>query len=274
MSLSVKRVCQEFGYCRDSYYKLKKRDQAQRITIQEVLSLVKQRREILPREGGRKLYNYLGPYLSKHHIKMGRDKLFDLLRDQDMLVEPRRKYKVTTNSNHRFNTYSNLIKEEKPMAPNMVWVSDITYLRTKKGFCFLALITDAFSRKIVGYDVSNSLELDGCVRALKRALKQLPGEHKLIHHSDRGIQYCSNVYTNLLLKNSINISMAAKGNCYENALAERVNGILKNEFYLDFYFNDLKQVKRACHQAINLYNVKRFHLALQMKTPDEVHHAA
>lgn len=274
MGLNINKICQEFGYCRDSYYKLKRRDQVLRTTSQKVLSLIQERREILPREGGRKLYNYIRPYLSENHIKMGRDKLFDLLRDQNMLVEPRRKYKVTTNSNHRFNTYSNLIKKEKPKGPNKVWVSDITYLRTRKGFCYLALITDAFSRKIVGYDISNNLELDGCVRALKKALKQLPGDHNLTHHSDRGIQYCSNVYTGLLLKNDIKISMAAKGNCYENALAERVNGILKNEFYLDFYFNDLRQVRKVCHQAINLYNVKRFHLALQMKTPNEVHQAA
>lgn len=241
---------------------------------QAVLKMIQERREILPREGGRKLYYYLLPYLAEHQIKMGRDKLFDFLRDQQMLIEPRRKYKVTTNSKHRFYTYSNLIKEEKPMGPNQVWVSDITYLRTRKGFCYLALITDAFSRKIVGYDVSNSLELVGCVRALKRSLKQLDDDHNLIHHSDRGIQYCSNVYTNLLLKNNITISMAAKGNCYENALAERVNGILKDEFYLDFYFNDLNQAKKACAQAINLYNERRFHLALHMKTPNEVHKAA
>lgn len=274
MSLNIENVCQKFGYCRDSYYKLKGRMQIQRTNRQKALSLIQERREVLPREGGRKLYHYLRPLLTEHGIKMGRDKLFDLLRSQQMLVEPRRKYKVTTNSKHRFNTYANLIKEKKIEGPNKVWVSDITYLRTRKGFCYLALITDAFSRKIVGYDVSNSLELEGCVRTLKKALKQLPFSHDLIHHSDRGIQYCSNVYTDILSKNNIKISMAAKGNCYENAIAERVNGILKNEFYLDFYFNDINQVKKACAQAINLYNLKRFHLALQMKTPNEVHQEA
>ena len=274
MSLNIENVCQKFGYCRDSYYKLKGRMQIQRTNRQKALSLIQGRREVLPREGGRKLYHYLRPHLTEHGIKMGRDKLFDLLRSQQMLIEPRRKYKVTTNSKHRFNTYANLIKEKKIEGSNRVWVSDITYLRTRKGFCYLALITDAFSRKIVGYDVSNSLELEGCVRTLKKALKQLPFSHDLIHHSDRGIQYCSNVYTDILSKNNIKISMAAKGNCYENAIAERVNGILKNEFYLDFYFNDINQVKKACAQAINLYNLKRFHLALQMKTPNEVHQAA
>lgn len=236
--------------------------------------MINQRRIYLPREGGRKLYKFLRPHLAGQHIKMGRDKLFDLLRAHQMLIEPRRKYKVTTNSKHRFYTYTNQVKEYKPKEPNNLWVSDITYLRTRKGFCYLALITDAYSRKIVGYDVSNSLELVGCIRALNKALKQLPNDHKLIHHSDRGIQYCSHAYTKLLLRNKINISMAAKGNCYENALAERVNGILKDEFYLDYYFNDLRQAKKVCHQAIKIYNEKRFHLALQMKIPNEVHHAA
>lgn len=263
-----------FEYSRDSYYKFRSRIQTQKKNNQKVLGMIHQRREQLPREGGRKLYKYLRPYLTDKHIKMGRDKLYDLLRAQQMLVEPRRKYKVTTNSRHRFYTYPNQIKDYTPKNPNRLWVSDITYLRTKRGFCYLALITDAFSRKIVGYDVSNSLELEGCVRALKKALKQLPTGCKIIHHSDRGIQYCSNRYTNILKRNKIDISMAAKGNCYENAMAERVNGILKGEFYLDYNFNNLTQARKVCNQAIKLYNEKRFHLALQMKTPNKVHYAA
>jgi transposase InsO family protein len=239
-----------------------------------VLSVIHQRRKYLPREGGRKLYEHLRPHLADQKIKMGRDKLFDLLRAHRLLVEPRRKYKVTTNSRHRFYTYTNLVKDYSPNGPNKLWVSDITYLRTRRGFCYLALITDAYSRKIVGYDVSNSLELEGCVRALKKALQQLPTGQRVIHHSDRGIQYCSHRYTNMLKRNDISISMAAKGNCYENALAERVNGILKDEFYLDFNFLDLKHAKKSCDEAIKLYNEKRFHLALQMKTPEQVHNAA
>lgn len=272
--LSVEKVCIGFCYCRDSYYKSVRHVQAKKMKDTKVLNLIHNRRESLPREGGRKLYNYLSPFLNEHRIKMGRDKLFDLLRENQMLVEPRRKYKTTTNSNHRFYTYTNLINDYKPIGPNKLWVSDITYLRTRTGFCYLALITDAYSRKIVGYDVSNSLELEGCVRALKKALKQLPTGNRIIHHSDRGIQYCSNVYTRILKKNKISISMAAKGNCYENAMAERVNGILKGEFYLDYNFKDLKHAKKTSKQAIELYNEKRFHLALNMKTPNQVHHAA
>jgi transposase InsO family protein len=241
---------------------------------EKVIGLIHQRRRLLPREGGRKLYRYLQPYLQEYGIKMGRDRLFALLREHQMLIEPRRKYKMTTQSRHHFYTYQNLIKGYVPDGPNQLWVSDITYLRTQNGFCYLALITDAFSRKIVGYDVSNSLELKGTLKALKSALRSLPDHYNLIHHSDRGFQYCSNAYTKLLSKHNINISMAAKGNCYENALAERVNGILKDEFFLDLYFDNMLQAKKACVQAIKRYNSTRFHLALEYKTPNQVHYNA
>jgi transposase InsO family protein len=150
-------------------------------------------------------------------------------------------------------------------------VSDITYIRTIKGFCYLALITDAYSRKIVGYDISNSLELEGALRALKKALKSLPAGHDLIHHSDRGIQYCSYEYTNLLKKRGVKISMASKGDCYENALAERVNGILKQEYYLDVNFIGVKHAIKACRDAIFIYNNHRLHMALNYKIPEYVH---
>jgi len=152
--------------------------------------------------------------------------------------------------------------------PNQVWASDITYIRTIKGFCYLALITDMHSRKIVGYDLSDSLELAGCARALKKALKQSGKRFPKIHHSDRGIQYCSNVYTNILIKNNIKISMTEENHCYENALAERVNGILKDEFYLDQTFASMPEAKRAAYNAIQLYNSIRLHLSLEFRTPE------
>jgi putative transposase len=154
---------------------------------------------------------------------------------------------------------------------NQVWVSDITYIRTIKGFCYLALITDMYSRKIIGYDISNSLELKGCVRALNKALYQSKDITGLIHHSDRGIQYCSNVYTQILKRNNIGISMTEENHCYENAMAERVNGILKDEFYLDQTFDSLQHAKRATKNAINLYNEIRLHLSLDYKTPNMVY---
>ena len=184
----------------------------------------------------------------------------------------RKKYSSrTTNSYHRFYKYNNIIKDLEVTRPNQVWVSDITYIRTVKGFCYLALITDAYSRKIIGYDLSNSLELGGCVRALKKALYHAKGIKGLIHHSDRGIQYCSNVYTQILKRNKIGISMTEENHCYENAMAERVNGILKDEFYLDQTFDCVQHAKRATKNAINLYNEVRLHLSLNFKTPNMVY---
>lgn len=184
----------------------------------------------------------------------------------------RKKYSSrTTNSLHRFYKYKNIIKDIDVTRPNQVWVSDITYIRTIKGFCYLALITDKYSRKIVGYDISNSLELKGCERALKKALYQAKNTSGLIHHSERGIQYCSNVYIQILKKNNISISMTEENHCYENAVTERVNGILKDEFYLDQTFDSLKHAKRATKNAINLYNEIRLHLSLDYKTPNRVY---
>ncbi|WP_242132617.1 IS3 family transposase [Aestuariivivens marinum] len=177
----------------------------------------------------------------------------------------------TTNSYHRFYKYNNIIKDLEVTRPNQVWASDITYIRTVKGFCYLALITDMHSRKIIGYDLSNSLELAGCVRTLKKALYHAKGIKGLIHHSDRGIQYCSNVYTQILKRNKIGISMTEENHCYENAMAERVNGILKDEFYLDQTFDSAAHAKRATKNAINLYNEVRLHLSLNFKTPNMVY---
>ena len=184
----------------------------------------------------------------------------------------RKKYSCrTTNSYHRFYKYNNRIKDIVITKPNQVWAADITYIKTLNGFCYLALITDMYSRKIVGYDLSDSLELKGCVRALNKALYKAKNIKGLIHHSDRGIQYCSNVYTQILKNKNINISMTQENHCYENALAERVNGILKDEFYLDQTFMNTAHAKRATKNAIKLYNEIRLHLSLDFKTPNMVY---
>lgn len=188
-----------------------------------------------------------------------------------MLIHRKKYSSRTTNSLHRFYKYKNIIKDVEITRPNQVWVSDITYIRTVKGFCYLALITDMYSRKIIGYDISNSLELKGCERALNKALYIAKDTTELIHHSDRGIQYCSNVYTQILKRNNIKISMTEENHCYENAVAERVNGILKDEFYLDQTFDSLQHAKKATKNAINLYNEIRLHLSLDFKTPDMVY---
>jgi putative transposase len=219
----------------------------------------------------RKLEKSLDNQFNKANLKVGRDTLFNVLRKHNMLTLRKKYSSRTTNSLHRFYKYKNIIKDVEVTRPNQVWASDITYIRTVKGFCYLALITDMYSRKIVGHDLSDSLELNGCVRALQKALYQAKSFKGLIHHSDRGIQYCSNVYTLILKRNKIDISMTEENHCYENALAERVNGILKDEFYLDQTFTNIAHAKRATKNAINLYNKVRLHLSLDFKTPNMVY---
>jgi len=181
----------------------------------------------------------------KFNIKIGRDQFFRILKENKMLIKRKRYSCRTTNSYHRFYKYKNSIKNIEIKHSNQVWASDITYIRTVKGFCYLALITAMYSRKIVGYDLSDTLELTGCLKALKKAIYKNKNINGLIHHSDKGIQYCSNVYTNELKRKGIQISMTEENHCYENALAERVNGILKDKFYLDQTLNSMKQAKEA-----------------------------
>jgi transposase InsO family protein len=258
---------------RQSYYKALKRRQKTAADSEALLELVQPVRKLMPRIGTRKMYFMLQQALAEKAIKIGRDRFFRWLREQNLLVKRKRWYVHTTQSNHRFWVHENLTEGLTINQPNQLWVSDITYLRTGGGFCYLALITDAYSRKIVGYDVSDSLELEGCRRALKRAMQTASDLSQLVHHSDRGIQYCSNQYTDLLRKNNVRISMASKGNCYENALAERINGILKDEFNLDATFKNKLNAIEAVHQSIYIYNQHRPHWSIGLLTPNEQHAA-
>ena len=267
---SVEQICNCMYLHRDAFYKYRRRN-AQRKTVESrVMDLVKEERETQPRVGTRKLHKGLSNTFQECDLKVGRDRLFDILRMNDMLVRPKKITFKTTNSYHHFYKYSNLVKDMNVTAPNQVWVSDITYIRTVKGFCYLALITDMYSRKIVGYDISDSLELTGCLRALQKALRQARPASGLVHHSDRGIQYCSKEYVNELKKRDIRISMTEENHCYENAIAERVNGILKDEFYLDQCFVNTFNAAVATKNAIDIYNNKRLHLSLGYKTPNMV----
>ena len=267
---SISKVCACFNLKRDAYYKYQQRWKRYKSIESKVIQLVKEERKEQPRVGVRKLYEALLPSFKAAHIKLGRDLLFDILRANNMLVKRKRAYAKTTNSYHHFHKYNNLIKEVQVTKPNQVWVSDITYIRTVKGFCYLALITDMYSRKIIGYDLSDSLELAGCLRALRKALWHIKPAAGLIHHSDRGVQYCSHMYVNELKRKDIKISMTEEKHCYENAIAERVNGILKDEFYLDQCFFSTAHAKRATKSAIKVYNNKRLHLSLRYKTPNMV----
>lgn len=267
---SIEQTCQCYDMHRDAYYKLKGRIQKQDHITNQVLKLVKEERIEQSRVGTVKLYKALKGTFEMSGLKVGRDKLNDILKEHDMLVRRKKASCKTTDSYHRFHKYKNLVKDMAVTAPNQVWVSDITYIRTINGFCYLALITDMFSRKIVGYDISDSLELAGCLRALKRAIKQARPKAGLVHHSDRGIQYCSNQYVDQLKKREIKISMTEENHCYENAIAERVNGILKDEFYLDQTFFSTRNASLATKNAIDIYNNKRLHISLGYKTPNMV----
>jgi len=268
---SISSVCKCFNLKRDAFYKYNRRVNQRHLFEHQIIDIVKKRRKSLPREGVRKLMKSLNNEFKKQQLMVGRDTLFNILREHKMLTL-RKKYSArTTNSYHRFYKYNNIIKDVEVRRPNQVWVSDITYIRTMKGFCYLALITDMYSRKIVGYDLSDSLELKGCVKALNKAIYQTKNIKELIHHSDRGIQYCSNLYTQILKRKKMKISMTEENHCYENALAERVNGILKDEFYLDQTFMDVTHAKRATKNAIKLYNEIRLHLSLDYKTPNMVY---
>jgi len=267
---SVEKLCNHVHLHRDAYYKSKGRLQLRETVNKKVVELVRKERKTQPRVGTRKLQVELQEVFLKFDLKVGRDRLFSILRENHMLVHSKKASFKTTNSYHHFHKHNNLIKDLKLTAPNQVWVSDITYIRTVKGFCYLALITDLYSRKIVGYDISDSLELAGCLRALKSAFRKAKPAENLIHHSDRGIQYCSKQYVNELSKRKMKISMTEENHCYENAVAERVNGILKDEFYLDQCFVNTSHAKRATKNAINIYNTKRLHLSLGFKTPNMV----
>jgi putative transposase len=211
--------------------------------------------------------------LNNKNIKIGRDKLLNILRKNNLLVKRTKRYVKTTNSNHWYNTYDNLIKERPITEPNQVYASDITYIPTLEGFMYLFLITDMYSRKIVGYDLSESLSSEGAISAIKKALKNLKNKENLIHHSDRGIQYCCNDYVNLLNQEKIQISMTEENHVYENSLAERVNGILKSEFIGFNPINDKKYTKKLVEQSIDIYNNERLHMSLDYKTPNQVHYA-
>jgi len=237
-----------------------------------LIARVKQVRQHQVKLGTRKVINEIREDIRKCGRGFGRDKFFDLLRKHDLLIKRKRKYAVTTNSNHPFYKYHNELKEAVITAANHAWVSDITYLKTAKGFVYLSLITDVYSRKIVGWQLDKSLGVEGTLQALHKALSQCSDTRNLIHHSDRGIQYCCYAYTDLLHQKGIKISMGEAGNCYDNAIAERVNGILKDEYLLDSEFADIHQAYEAVLQAIYLYNYKRPHWALKLQKPAQVHH--
>lgn len=239
-----------------------------------MLAAVHRIRRFQPRIGGKKLYKLLQTELGNSELGLGRDKFFDLLSRYDLLVKRKKKYVKTTQSWHFYHRYKNRLKTRGVTGVHQAYVSDITYLRTKSGFLYLFLQTDAYSRMITGWHLSKGLGIEGALKALKMSLRQCPDPRGVIHHSDRGIQYCCKEYVRLLDAHGMVISMTEENHCYENAMAERVNGILKQEFLLDEVFNDQRSALKAVSEAIDTYNRRRPHWSLNLSTPMEVHKAA
>ena len=220
------------------------------------------------------MYKLLRGDLDQVEGNIGRDKFFDILRKHGLLVKRRKKYVSTTDSCHRFHKYKNKLKGKVLTGPNQAYVSDITYLRTYEGFVYLFLQTDAWSRMITGWDLSDSLAIDGAIKALQMTMKQCIKPEGAIHHSDRGIQYCCKEYVEILKRHKMEISMTEENHCYENAIAERVNGILKEEFLLDEKFANKALALKAVKEAIESYNSRRPHWSLNLFTPQQIHQVA
>ena len=271
-SRSINILCSLLGYSRQSYYQFQKAAEIQALhhdlILQKVTSIRKQQKRL----GTRKLMFMMHDFMEEHHIEIGRDKMFDLLASRGLLIR-RRKCRIprTTYSDHWMRKYPNLIREFIPTASNQLWVSDITYIRLLDDFVYLSLITDAYSRKIVGFFLSETLKATGCLKALKMALSNNPQRGRLIHHSDRGSQYCCADYVSFLDKYFIKISMTESGDPLENALAERVNGVLKEELLEEKYLN-YEQARQAVSVAVSIYNHHRPHGSIDLLTPEEAHY--
>ena len=261
-----------FGYSKQAYYKQHSQHTTDSIKQKVAQKLILEIRKTMPRIGTRKLHHMLKKDFEREQIALGRDRLFAMLKAEGLLIYKVKKYTITTNSKHWLHKYPTMTKDLQPTRPEQLWVADITYIDTLQGFRYLHLITDAYSKQIVGYEFCNNMEATSTLKALTMALskRQYP-DQQLIHHSDRGLQYCSKLYTRTLQKNGIHISMTENGDPYENAVAERVNGILKDEFGLGERFEDDKQCQKQIDESILTYNNLRPHLSCQMMTPDQMH---
>jgi transposase InsO family protein len=259
-----------FGVDRQVYYRKKRSKQKRQDTASQVVELVREIRQQMPRVGTRKLYYLLEAKLRS--LSVGRDRLFLILKANHLLIIPKRSYRITTNSHHRFRKHKNMIEQLAITRPEQVWVSDITYLGNRENPCYLSLVTDAYSKLIVGYNVSENLNTESCIKALEKAVKgRRYKSEQLIHHSDKGIQYCSNEYQKKLSENQLQCSMTESYDPYQNAVAERINGILKQEFMIDEYRVGLDEIKQIVKESICIYNNKRPHYSSYMLTPTQMH---
>lgn len=267
----METLCDLFGKSRQAYYQHSKYHYREEAKTEILIQMVEKERKLMPRIGGRKLLHLIQPRLPIE-LYLGRDSFFDFLRDNGLLIRKRRHRVRTTYSNHWMHKYTNLIKDFIPEQAHQLWVSDITYIETMEGFGYLSLVTDAYSRKIIGWELGETLEAKHTVKALQMAINQLPkGVTNTIHHSDRGVQYCCENYVKLLNKNHFQISMTENGDPRENAIAERVNGILKTEWLNQLTLATLEEAKIQLELVIKTYNQQRPHSSLDMNTPEYAH---
>jgi len=266
----LQSLCRLFGFSRQAFYKQQRFQVLQQskegIILQQIIAMRKEQ----PRCGTRKLLIMLQPFLAKSKLFISRDKLFTLLSENKLLIRKRKRNTYTTNSKHFFYRYPNLSKDFTPLHAHELWVADITYIPLRERFAYLYLLTDAYSRKIVGFHVSDDMRVTSAVVALQKAIDQKPPDAIVIHHSDKGMQYCSNDYVALLKKHHIRISMTGNADPYENAMAERVNGILKTELISESY-TDLKSAMQHIARCITVYNYRRVHSSLNWQIPGDVH---
>lgn len=273
MKAGLKRLCGLFGMTRQAWYDHGWQEDDQRMAEHEILALVVESRGA-GRFGGRTMLDMLGPRLEELNIRIGRDRFFDLLRENDLLVRPRRRHVSTTNSRHHYDKWPYLVGNMEITEAERVWVCDITYIRTAGGFLYLFLITDAYSHKVMGYHLSHTLEARGAVAALKMALSQrIYPWRQLIHHSDRGVQYCSTNYVKMLQDAGIAISMTEGASPHQNSIAERINRTFKEQLYMDQTFDGYKKAMARLVKAVEVYNHRRPHTSCSGMTPEQAHKA-
>lgn len=269
--IGLSKLCWFFGITRQAYYQSFRREEFVEIEQELVLKEVIRIRKSHPRIGTRKLYIMLEGFMLEHQIKIGRDALFDLLSEHQLLIRRRKRKITTTQSHHWLKKYPNLIKNFTPKAPNQLYVSDITYWKTEFGYTYISFITDAYSHKIVGHNLAETLEAIESVKALEIAVSELENVESLIHHSDRGTQYCSGKYVKLLQDHEIEISMTETGDPLDNAIAERVNGILKGEYLECYLVTNFHEAKELLDTVVKLYNQERPHMSIGNLVPEKVH---
>jgi putative transposase len=271
----LEKLCKLFGKTRQAFYDMSWRSSDEQIHEAFIIDRVKSIRESIKGIGGLQLHSMLKEELRLHNITIGRDNFYALLRKHNLLIKRKKRHTITTNSNHPYYKWPDLTGNLILTRIEQLWVSDITYLRTENGFVYLSIITDAYSRKIMGYHVSQHLKAQGCIIALNKAIAGLSStekeKRKLMHHSDRGIQYCCEPYVTILLNNNISISMTQTGSPYDNAVAERVNGILKHHLGLNQVFKNYAAAVTAVCKAIDAYNCLRPHMSISNLTPEQAH---